>query len=84
MNGIYNAVSADPVSFEQLINQIALARGKSKINFPIPKFMLQLMLDGFGSTLVASLKCSTEKMKNSGFEFQYPNLKSALDNLLRK
>jgi len=83
MSGVYNACAPEPVRFKELIHEIAVARHKPKINFPIPKFLIQLMLDGFGGTLFSSLRCSSKKIEEAGFHFQHADLKTALDNLMR-
>ncbi|MFI5135274.1 MAG: TIGR01777 family oxidoreductase, partial [Chitinophagales bacterium] len=82
MNGIYNSVAPQPIRFKELANKIASVRRKPKIDFPVPKFLLQLMLDGFGATLLSSLRCSSKKIEETGFQFQYSDLKYALDNLV--
>ena len=80
----YNAVAPDPVPFKELMNAIAKAARKRKLNFPVPPFMLKLFLDGFGSSLMRSMRCSSEKIEAAGFEFHYRELEKALTDLLRK
>jgi len=82
MSGVFNAVASQPVRFRELVNEIASAGRKPKINFSVPKFLLQLMLDGFGESLLSSLRCSSKKIEETGFQFQYPELRFALDNLV--
>jgi hypothetical protein len=83
MFGTYNACAPEPVRFKELVNDIASVRHKMKVNFPIPKFLLKVMLGGFGETLFSSLRCSSKKIEETGFQFQNENLKPALDNLVR-
>jgi uncharacterized protein (TIGR01777 family) len=80
----YNAVAPDPVPFKELMNAIAKAAGKRKLNFPVPSFLLKLFLDGFGSSLQRSMRCSSQKIEAEGFQFHYRELEKALYDLLQK
>lgn len=83
MYGAYNASAPDPVRFKELIDVIAKVAGRRKLNFPVPPFLLKLFLDGFGSSLLRSLRCSSKKIEAAGFQFQHSNLSEALINLIR-
>ena len=83
MHGTYNACAPEPVRFKELMNAIAKAAGKRKLNFPVPPFLLKLFLDGFGSSLLRSLRCSSEKIETAGFQFQHRDLNNSLIDLLR-
>jgi uncharacterized protein len=83
LHGPYNACAPEPVPFKELINAIAKAAGRRKLNFPLPPFLLKLFLDGFGSSLLRSMRCSPKKIEAAGFEFKHPELENALKEILR-
>lgn len=82
VHGAYNGVGPDPVRFKELMNAIAEAAGKRKLNFPVPPFLLKLFLDGFGNSLLSSLRCSSKKIEAAGFQFKYRELDEALRKIL--
>jgi uncharacterized protein (TIGR01777 family) len=83
MNGIYNAVAPEPVSNEKLTKDIAAAIGKS-IHLPnVPAFALKMMLGSEkASIILGGNRISAEKIIKEGFQFQFPDLKSAISDLL--
>ncbi len=84
MHGVYNAVAPNPVSFKELVNEVGHVRGKMKVNFPLPKFLLKLMLGGFGNTLLGSQRCTSDKIHAEGFLWEHSDLNHAIENLLPK
>jgi uncharacterized protein (TIGR01777 family) len=81
LHGAYNAVAPDPARFKELMNAIARVAEKRKLNFPLPPFLLKLFLDGFGSSLLRSLRCSSEKIEAAGFHFKHRELDEALKDV---
>jgi uncharacterized protein (TIGR01777 family) len=80
LKGIYNAVAPDQITNKQLTNKIATSIGK-KIWLPnIPSFLFNLVFGEMASILLKGSRISPQKIKEIGFKF--PNLKSALKNLL--
>lgn len=84
MSGAYNTTAPEPEQYIDLMNQLASTLGKWKVNVPVPMPVLQLALGDFVKTLSMSTRCSAEKILATGFEFRYPQLKSALMNLLKQ
>ncbi len=82
VTGAFNAVAPYPVRFRDLMNSIEEAGGKRKLNFPVPPIVLKIILDGFGYSLLNSIRCSSQKIEDAGFKFRYPQLKDALRDLL--
>jgi len=78
MHGPYNAGAPNPLRFKEMMNEIARVKGRRKLNFPVPPFVLKLFLDGFGSSLLRSLRCSSEKIEAAGFQFKHTDLERAL------
>ncbi len=84
VSGIYNAVSPNPVSHRELMNTIAKAKGGLKIPAPVPAFVLQIMLGELSIEVLKSCNVSAQKITDAGFEFSYPDIKSATLHILAK
>jgi uncharacterized protein len=83
MNGIYNAVAPKPVSNKHLT--IALAkkmRGKAFITAPVPSVILKLVLGEMSIEVLKSTTVSSAKIQNAGFQFLYPSVEAALQELI--
>lgn len=84
MNGVYNAVAPNPVSNKELTIQLAKSRGKFFIPIHVPSFILKLVLGEMSVEILKSAAVSSEKVSSIGFEFQFPDLIPALNNLIQK
>lgn len=83
--GEYNAVAPNAVTSKQLILTLARKmKGRFFIPVYIPSFVLKLMVGEVSIELLKSTRVSSEKISNSGFQFQFPTLEVALDDLIRK
>ena len=49
---------------------------------PAPAFMIRAVLGEFGSVLLDSQRVVPDKLLNAGFQFQYPDIQSALRSLI--
>lgn len=85
MQGEYNTVSPQPVTNKNLMITLAQkVKGKFYIPIHVPSFVLKLVLGELSVEILKSAKVSCEKIINSGFQFQYPSLEVALDDLVKK
>jgi uncharacterized protein (TIGR01777 family) len=85
MNGVYNAVSPNPVSNKSLILQLAKKkRGRLFIPIHVPVFALKLALGEMSIEVLKSATVSCEKIQATGFRFSYPSIEEAIKNLLAK
>jgi len=50
----------------------------------IPAFVLKLIMGELGDVMLGSQRCVPQKLQQHGFEFRYPVLKNALENLLNE
>ncbi len=81
MKGVYNAVAPQPVSNKALVIQLARSKGKRfYIPFPVPAFLLKLVLGERSQEILKSATVSAEKIEATGFMFSYPSIKKALDS----
>jgi uncharacterized protein (TIGR01777 family) len=82
LKGVYNAVSPDPISNKDLIIAITKKLRGFYLPIPVPAFVLEIMLGEMSIEILKSAKVSSTKMQNAGFEFDYPTLNYALNDLL--
>lgn len=83
--GPYNAVAPEPVSNKELTLELAARiRGKFFVSMHVPAFIIKIMIGGMSIEVLKSTTVSCEKIKAEGFQFVYPSLESALNDLLKK
>jgi uncharacterized protein (TIGR01777 family) len=85
INGVYNAV-APMVTTNSKLN-IALAkklRGKFYIPIFVPKFMLKIVLGELSIEVLKSSDISCKKIHDTGFQFLYPSIESAFEQMFPK
>ena len=80
MNGVYNAVAPKPVSNKELTLELAISRKKFFIPFYVPSFILKLLLGEMSIEILKSATVSSTKIQQAGFNFKFPDIKSALKN----
>jgi len=80
--GVYNAVSPEPVSNKNLIIAITKKLRGFYIPISVPSFVLKLMLGEMSIEILKSAKVSSNKIQEADFNFDYPTLHSALNDLL--
>lgn len=81
--GVYNAVAPTPVDNTQLTKAIAKTLNKPLFLPNVPKFVLSFALGEMHELLFSSQYVSSKKLQQEGFEFNYPTIESALQNLLK-
>ena len=79
--GVYNAVSPHPVTNLEFTKTLGKLVNRPTI-FPMPKLALKLIFGDMAQILLASQKVSAEKLANTGFTFKYPDLTSALQQIV--
>ncbi|UYQ93323.1 TIGR01777 family oxidoreductase [Chitinophaga horti] len=81
--GAYNAVAPVPVKHKTLVMAMAhAAKGKSFIPVPVPSFALKIALGEMSVEVLKSVKASSEKIQQTGFQFSYPEIDKAMEQLL--
>jgi len=81
MEGIYNATAHEPATNREMIDAIKKAKKSPALVLPAPAFALKLALGEMSLALLAGQRCSSEKLRHGGFEFQHPDLANALHHL---
>ena len=82
IKGVYNAVSPEPISNKDLIIAITKKLRGFYLPIPVPAFVLKIMLGEMSIEILKSAKVSSKKIQEAGFNFDYPTLHSALNDLL--
>ncbi|WP_306639513.1 TIGR01777 family oxidoreductase [Sanyastnella coralliicola] len=81
LSGAYNAVAPNPVTNEEMSRQLAKALGKPFWAPNVPGFVLKMIFGDMSEVILGSQKVSAEKLEDSGFNFSFPDIDQALDNL---
>lgn len=84
MNGAYNASAPEHVTNEHFTKKIAEVIGKPLFMPNVPGFILKLMFGELADALLEGSRTSSEKIREIGFQFEFPDLKGALEDLLKK
>lgn len=84
IEGIYNVVAPEHITNTEFTNRIAQKLNK-KIWLPnIPSFILKLILGEMATIVLNGNKVSSKKLQSTAFEFNYPTVEKALNNLIDK
>lgn len=84
IKGIYNAVAPEHINNKALTKTIAKKLKKPLWLPNIPTFVMKLILGKMAVIILEGSRVSSEKIMATGFKFNYPNIKEALENLLSK
>lgn len=83
MNGAYNAVSPQYITNKNLTEKIAEVLEKPLFMPNVPGFVLKLIFGELADALLEGSRASAEKIQKAGFHFEFPDLKNALEDLLK-
>src|SRR5262249_23029241 len=84
MNGIYNAVSPEPITNREFIRTLAQTLKRPAFLPAVPSFLLQLILGQMATAITDGQRASSKKISNAGFGFRFPQLGDALKNIYAK
>ena len=79
--GVFNAAAPQPVRNKALLQAVAKAMRQPAIFIPAPAFALELVLGEMAAVILNSNRIASEKVVQAGFQFQYPELESALKQI---
>lgn len=83
LDGVYNGVAPNPVTNSRLIKEIASVLDKPLILPNIPQGLMKVILGEMSYLLFASQRVSSKKIEEEGFDFNFKNICSALNNVLQ-
>lgn len=82
MSGVYNAVAPSPFTNKELILSLARkVKGNYFIPVHVPSFLLSLLFGEMGKEVLKSTTVSADKLKESGFIFQYREFSEVVKSL---
>lgn len=83
LNGPINATAPNPVTMREFCNILGdvLARPSW---LPIPELLLKIVLGQMSAMLLLGQRVVPKKASEAGFEFQFPKLRLALEDVLKK
>lgn len=84
LTGIFNGVAPNPVTNVKLTKELAGVLEKPLFLPNIPKTVMRLVLGEMSYLLFVSQRVSCKKIENSGFDFIYPNICRALENIYKE
>jgi len=83
MKGAYNAAAPQDITNSDLMRSLAQELGKPFWFPAVPSFIMKIMFGKMSEILLEGSRISSEKIRSAGFNFQFPELKDALQDLLR-
>jgi len=81
VNGPLNFTAPESTRNIELVKTIAGILHRPAF-MPAPSFMIRLILGEFGSSILASQRVIPDKLLRYGFEFKYPDIRSAVSNII--
>lgn len=81
MAGAYNATAPNPVTNAEFTRVLASCL-KRPAFFPVPAWLLKTLLGEMSELLLGSQRVQPQRLVDSGFQFQYPDLTSAIRQAL--
>ncbi len=82
-SGVYNAVSPKAVSNHSFTKALGSVLSRPTI-FPVPKFALKALFGEMASILLDSQKVIPKRLIDSGFKFDYVDIKEAFEDVCHK
>ena len=83
LDGPVNGVAPAVVTNKEFTRQLARALHRPAI-FPVPEFGLRMLFGEMADVLLGSQRVVPRRLLDSGYEFQYPELAPALEDLVGK
>lgn len=84
IDGPVNCDSPQPVRNSEMTKIIGKVLGVPTLSIGVPSFMMKLVLGEFGNVLLKGQKVIPERLKQLGFQFNFPTFNEALKDLLSK
>lgn len=82
MQGVYNATAPHPVRMVELSKTMGQVMNRPSW-LPVPAFALEALLGDGAMVVLEGQQVLPQRTLDSGFEYQYPNLQPALEQILK-
>ena len=84
LNGVFNLTSPNPVLAKDFYTSLGKAMHRPVL-FSVPAFALKLLLGEMATELfLASQRAIPQKLLDAGYEFKYPDVESAMQDIIKK
>jgi uncharacterized protein (TIGR01777 family) len=83
LHGPYNAAAPEHADQNTMINSIGKALGRPTFLPPVPKFLIKAVMGEMSKVITEGSRVSSQKIQEAGFEFKFPELQPALNDLLK-
>ena len=83
MEGVFNGTAPNPVRMAEFCQTLGEVLNRPSW-LPVPDFALELLLGDGAKVVLEGQQVLPKRTLASGFQFQYPNLKQALESILRQ
>jgi uncharacterized protein (TIGR01777 family) len=83
VRGPLNFCAPEPVRNKELARTLGKKLSRPAV-MPAPAFMIKTLLGEFGQVLLCSQRAKPEKLVRNGFNFHYPDLDAALDEIVKR
>jgi uncharacterized protein len=82
VDGPINGVAPGIVTNEEFTRELAAALNRP-VFFPVPQFALRILMGEMAEVVTASQRVISQVALDTGYRFKYPNLRPALESLLK-
>lgn len=83
LHGAVNAASPNPVTMKEFAKTLGKVLNRPSI-FPVPKFVLRLVVGEAADVVTASQKTDVKKLLDSGYNFKFSDLSKTFKDILKK
>ncbi|REC50105.1 TIGR01777 family oxidoreductase [Chryseobacterium pennipullorum] len=83
MHGPYNAVSPQHITNAEFTKKMAKVLHKPLLMPNVPEFVLKLIFGELANAVLKGSRASSQKIQNAGFQFKFPEVTEALNDLLK-
>lgn len=84
IEGAFNCTVPEPVRNSEMTRAIGEALGVPTLPLPVPGFIMKLILGEFGDVLLKGQKVIPGRLTQLNFQFEFPTIRAALMDLLKK
>ena len=81
ITGAYNAVAPQCISQKQFIQTMCLALNRRILLPSMPTFLLKIIFGEMAMVFLTGSRISSEKILAKGYQFKFPNIERAIDNI---
>ena len=83
--GVYNAVAPQPADNKTITIELAKRiKGRYYVPIYVPSFLLKIVIGEMSVEVLKSATVSSQKLSRTGFQFIYPSIQGAMEDLVKK